>query len=123
MIAIAGLSLFSFICYFQRIRMAIAVVKSAAVFVVETPSVILVPPIFIVITMGFWALWIVSFIYVYSTGKIITNPSTPFASVEWSENIRYYLVYHLFYGLWTNATIQAMSLFIISSSCCLWFYS
>ena len=61
--------------------MAIAVVKSAAVFVVETPSVILVPPVFIVITMGFWALWIVSFVYVYSTGTIITNPSTPFASV------------------------------------------
>ena len=93
MIAFAGLSTFSFICYFQRIRMAIAVFNSAAVFMVEIQSVILVPPVFIVITIGFWALWIVSFVYVYSTGTIITNPFTPFASVQCSENYIYYLIY------------------------------
>lgn len=85
--------------------MAIAIIKTAASFVMDTPTVMLVPPIISLIVMGFWALWIVSFFYIYSVGDIKGRNDSPLATVTWDENIRYYLIYHLFYGLWSNALI------------------
>lgn len=105
LIVITGISILALLCYFSRIRMAIAIIKTAALFVMEVPTVMFVPPVFTIIVMGFWALWITSFFYIYSIGDIKGRADSPFATVTWSENIRYYLIYHLFYGLWTNATI------------------
>ncbi|CAD8147663.1 unnamed protein product [Paramecium octaurelia] len=122
MCIIGGLSLLGLLCYFNRIRMAIAVIKTAALFVMEVPSVMLVPPIFSILVMGYWGLWIISFFYIYSMGDIKGSSDTPLATVEWNDNIRYYLIYHLFYGLWSNALLQAFSQFILASSACLWFY-
>jgi hypothetical protein len=120
MIVIGVLSFFGLLCYFNRIRMAIAVIKSAALFVMEVPSIMLVPPVFTVLVMGYWGLWIIAFFYIYAMGDVKGSGSTPLATVEWNDNIRYYLIYHLFYGLWTNALLQAFSAFIIASSCCIW---
>lgn len=103
MIVIAGISFIGFLCYFNRIQMAIAVIKTAALFVLEVPSVMLVPPIMSIIVAGYFALWIISFLYIYSMGDIKGSSDTPLATVEWNENVRYYLIYHLFFGLWTNA--------------------
>lgn len=105
MIVVAAISVLGLICYFNRIRMAIAIIKTAAMFVMETPTVMLVPPTISIILMGFWALWIVALVYLYSVGEIKGSSDSPLATVEWNEDIRYYLIYHLFYGLWTNATI------------------
>lgn len=63
---IGRLSLLGLLCHFNRIRMAIAIIKTAALFIIEIPFIMLVPPVFTFLVTGYWRLWIMSFIYIYS---------------------------------------------------------
>ena len=87
------ISVLAFIIYFNRIRLAIAVIKSASLFIIKVPFSLLVPPIFAIITLAFWVIWIISFIYVYSVGEIKGSNNSPFATITWDENIRNMLYY------------------------------
>lgn len=67
---LAGISFLMFLCYFRTIRLAIAIIKSAALFLADVPSALFVPLVFGVLVMVFWAFWIMMFMYVYSCGNI-----------------------------------------------------
>ena len=103
--ALIGVSVIAFFILFNKIRLAIAIIKSASVFLIDEPYSLLVPPIFAIITILYWAFWIVSFAYIYSVGTIRGSSSSPFATIEWDQNIRYMLWYYIFMGLWNNAII------------------
>lgn len=121
--AIALVSLVLIFCLCTRIQMAIAIVQSSADYVRDVLSSLFVPPVSGFCLCLFWAFWIVSIVFVYSIGKITNNPSTPFASVQWTQNTKYMLIVQLFCGLWTNAFISALTQFILASSVCIWYFS
>ena len=70
-------------CFFGKIRLAIAVIKTSAVFIGEVPTVLSIPIIFGVLIIGFWILWIGIFIYLYSVGDISGRTDSPFATIKW----------------------------------------
>lgn len=118
-------------CSIQKIRLAIAVVKTSALFLRDVPSALIVPLIFGIITICFWALWLGMFIYMFSVGDIEGGHTSPFATIKWStttrffiiDTIRYLLIFLIFEGFWCNALIHALSEFIIASSCAIWYFS
>lgn len=67
---------------FNKIRLAIAVIKTATLFVKDNFSIILVPPVIAVALAILWVWWIISVIYIVALGDIKGSGSTPFASVE-----------------------------------------
>jgi solute carrier family 44 (choline transporter-like protein), member 2/4/5 len=74
--AVFGFTAFSFlVLIFQRnnIRLAIAIIKTAALYVKDTPLAMLVPPIFTLIVAAWWSIWIVGFIFLYSWGEFFKN--------------------------------------------------
>lgn len=73
-----------FLCQYENIKLAIAIIKSAASFTGDVKSVFFVPPVFVVLTCLFWAYWLVIFIFLYSAGDIKGSPDSPFATVTWS---------------------------------------
>ncbi|EAR87511.1 plasma-membrane choline transporter (macronuclear) [Tetrahymena thermophila SB210] len=121
--ALDGLFLITFLCLFNRIRLAIAIIKSAALFVGEVKTSFLVPPVVTIFCMLFTAWWIVAFVFVYSVGDIQGSEYGPFASVKWQKNTRYMLIYHIFGGLWINAFFGALIQFILATACSLWYFS
>ncbi|KAL4485826.1 hypothetical protein ABPG72_012366 [Tetrahymena utriculariae] len=121
--ALDGLFLIVFLCLFNRIRLAIAIIKSAALFVAEVKSSFLVPPVVTIFCMLFTAWWVVAFVFVYSVGDIQESDYGPFASVKWQKNTRYMLIYHIFGGLWINAFFGALTQFILATACALWYFS
>lgn len=58
MVGILGLAIIGFICIFNKLRLAVAVIKTAAIFVRDEFLIILVPPVSAIFTFGLWIWWI-----------------------------------------------------------------
>lgn len=67
---------------FKKIKLAIAIIKTATLYIRDVFLVMLVPPIFSLIVAGWWVFWIIAAIYVYSVGEITKSVDTPFATVK-----------------------------------------
>jgi len=71
----------------------------------------LVPPCFTLVVAGWWAIWLVGFVFLYSvdeSGMIKKSETSIFADVKHSALISKLLWAYLFIGLWVNAFIQAV---------------
>lgn len=120
---IAGVSFIIFVCSINKIRLAIAIIKSAAIFIKDVPSALIVPIIVGALMVAFWAFWISMAIYVYAIGEIKGSSDSPFASITRSKEADYMLKYELFAFLWTTALLQASCQFILASACSIWYFS
>jgi len=85
---ILGLCIIGFLCMFNKIRLAIAIIKTATIFVGDVPLVMLVPPIFTIFTAIFWTFWIFGAVYLYAIGTITKSADTPLASVELDDTAK-----------------------------------
>jgi len=121
--AIAGVSLIATLCLYGRIKLAIAILKAAADYVKETWSVFLVPIVAVIILAAFYAYWAVTTVYLVSAGDPERMDSNAFGTFSYGKKLEYYIIYHLFGGLWLTAFVGASVQFIIASSVCMWYFS
>lgn len=120
---IAGASALTILCLYNRIKLAIAILKAAADYVKETKIVFLVPMVSVVILAAFFAYWAVTAVYLVSAGDPYKMQNSAFGSFEYDRKLQYYMIYHLFGLLWLTAFIAASVQFIIASSVCIWYFS
>lgn len=120
---ILGICIIGFLCMFDKIRLAIAIIKTATLYVRDVPLCMLVPPIATIINAIYWCVWLFGLVYIYSVGTFVKKGNSPLASVEWEQNTKYMLWYYLFGGLWGNAFIQATTQFILGSTVCMWYFT
>lgn len=69
-LAIWLISLIALFCLWNNIRLAIAVIKTATVFMKDVWSALLVPPVIAIIAVAWWIIWVIFFVFVYSVGDI-----------------------------------------------------
>jgi len=112
------------LCCCSRIRLAVAVCKSAGQFVASICTVMFVPIFQTILACILWGGCLVIMIYLVSAAEF-THPSTAYFSYikDYGDTalIRFYCF--IFGTLWCNAFIGAMTIFIVASSCCMWYYS
>ena len=101
--AATAVLLIVFLCMFRNIKLAIAIIKTAAICVKDNILIMAVPPVFVVLVAIFWVLWIYGAIYLYSVGEVSKSPDGPYAAVEHSDFTTRCLWYYLFGGFWFNA--------------------
>lgn len=79
--ALAAILFLGILCFYDRIKLAIAIVKTTSDYVSDTRSIVLVPFASFFVYLGFYALWISGFLYMYSKGEITpsANEYNPFA--------------------------------------------
>lgn len=66
----------------NNIRLAIAIIKTATLFTISTPTAMLISPIMAVITIVWWIIWIIFFVYVYAVGVVEKrSPTSIFGKV------------------------------------------
>eukprot|EP00828_Plagiopyla_frontata_P009593 TRINITY_DN1495_c0_g1_i2.p1 TRINITY_DN1495_c0_g1~~TRINITY_DN1495_c0_g1_i2.p1 ORF type:complete len:641 (+),score=63.83 TRINITY_DN1495_c0_g1_i2:43-1923(+) len=119
----AGFSLLIFCCYYHKIRLAIAVLKTATAYVADVKTTLLIPPLNVIAVMIFWAWWVVGFLFIYTIAETEKSNTTSFSNTVRKEETNYCLIYYVFGGLWKNAFIMALCQFIIGSSVCIWYFS
>lgn len=113
------------LCCCGRIRIAVAILKVTGQFIYNTPTVLTIPVIFLLIC-GIWVVaWTFTAVYIFSVGDIQPrdSPLSFVTTVKWTKQTRYIFLYHLFGGLWVNAFIIGCSQFIIAAACAIWYFS
>lgn len=122
-----GLGCFFFIlvlCCCSRLRLAVAVCKSAGQFVAGVCTSVLVPIIQSLVSAGVWAACLVVMVYLVSSAEFVANTGDYFTSIKSYEDYNMIRFYCFVFGtLWVNAFIGAMTIFIIASACTMWYYS
>jgi len=121
--AVAGVAALGTLCLFNRIRLAIAILKAAADYVKDTPSIFLVPIVIGVILGGFFAFWAAAGVYLISSGDATRYSDSAFGTFTYDKTLQRLLIYHLFGLLWFNAFVIASTQFILASSTALWYFS
>lgn len=112
------------LCCCSRLRLAVAVCKSAGQFVAAVCSSILVPIFQTILAGGMWAACLVVMVYLVSASEFVATSSDYFSSIKSYSDlsmIRFYVF--IFCTLWCSAFIGAMTIFIIASACTMWYYS
>lgn len=81
--SLAGIWLLIILFMCNRIRLAIALTQVTAEYVGSVCSVYLVPIFFYVVTVLFYAYWVVLSVFLYSSGTVTKSNNSLIASVEW----------------------------------------
>lgn len=96
-----------FLCVYKKIKVGIYVIKLTADFTREECQTILVPFIMFIsiviykLIQGiFIAFWIITTIYLYSSGIPANSCSTPYGCVTWNNNIRNSIIYYFIALFW-----------------------
>jgi hypothetical protein len=67
---IAGFYLLILLCLCNRIRLGLSIIKTTADFVNNTPTIFIVPIVFVVIIAAWVVVWVVTCLYIFSVGDI-----------------------------------------------------
>jgi len=108
---------------YSTIAIVIAILKTGAYYVQQTPSVIFIPPAFSLVTLIYWLVYLVCFAFIYSTGDVVKGSKTPIAAIKTAEPQQMMIAYFIFGGLWKNAFFDALSQFVLASSVCIWYFA
>jgi hypothetical protein len=121
----AGAAIFALIIIFmcQRIALAIAIMKSAAGFIGDEFSVLLVPIISFVSTLGIIVFWGAALAFLYSSGEVVkTDKYKTFAAVTWDTQTRDLFYFEFVSILWINAFKVALVQFTIACTVYFWYF-
>ena len=109
----AGLSVLFFCtvcCMITKIRIAIALMETAADFVTEVPLVMAVPPVITIFVLIWGVTWLYCFAYVFSTGNHVAGELGWFLGYVDRTPIEFYSCwYFVFIFLWINAFLGAVN--------------
>lgn len=59
------------LCAYKKISLIIAILKTSATFMADNPKTLFLPPVFGLITLVFWLVWMICITFVYSSGDIV----------------------------------------------------
>ncbi len=112
------------LCLFNSIRVATAVMKTSAVFIVRNLRTILVPLFAFVFTALFLTFWVIDAAYLASSGEIkASTGGTQWRQLVWDDTLRYFVIYLFFGLLWILAMTIAVTQFIVIVAACVWYFT
>lgn len=102
----AALYFIIMLCLCSRIRLAIAIFQVTSDFMRDTPSIFMVPLIFLVIGILFMTIWIISAVFIFTVGETVRNEKAKaLTNIEWDTTTRYVFLYYVFGLFWVTAFI------------------
>ena len=107
----------------NRIRLSISLIQIAAKYINLNCSVLFIPFLFFILTVGWIAYWAVLSIFLYSSGEFDKDKSKIIASFKWKYHINYLFWYNLFTLFYVNALLSAFSQFIYASCASIWYFN
>ena len=111
-------------CNCRNIKIGIAVMKTTADFIKDTPQIFLMPPLTAIFTMVWLIVWMITAFFIASVGKVGPRKDFPMLTqIEWNENTRYAILYSLFGYLWVNAFFMSCLIFVIAGTCAQWYFT
>ena len=106
---------------YKRIQLAIAIMKSGAIFLRNVPSILLVPIAMFLVSVAFLIYWVFAIVYIYSTGDLKKTNSVV-ARISWDDSTRNALYFEIVGIIWINSMKIALTQFIIACTVCIWYF-
>jgi flagellar biosynthesis protein FliP len=115
--------LFFLLFMFRRIQLAIAIMKTASMFLRDVPSVLFAPLAVFAVSFGVYIYWTFALVYIYSSGSIEhKNSSSDYAKYDWDDSTRNSFYFEFLSILWINAFKVAFTQFVIASAASYWYF-
>lgn len=86
--SILSLVLIITVCLFDRIKLAVKVIKAAAEFVGDEKAIVLVPMVLFVVKAAYVSVHLYGAAAIFSTGEIYHNPEYPWGKIRYSETLK-----------------------------------
>jgi len=120
---LAGIALLVTLLMCNRIRLAVAIMKSAAIFFKDVWEVVFVPVAFFFISAIFLVFWVLALVYIYTSGTIPQEEKyEPINSIDWDNTMRNSFYFELLGIVWIIAIKIALVQFIIAFACSVWYF-
>ena len=120
----AGIYLLVMVCSFNSLRVAIAVIETAADYFADTKRIIFVPLLYFLIGFICFIAWVFALLCVASIGPItVDSVALQTKDIEWDEKTTYAMWYMLFGFFWIMAFIISCNEFVVIVSAITWYYS
>ena len=122
--AVALLLLILVICLRKHIGLAIAIMKSATIFINDVWTSLLVPIFMFFVSLAVITFWILALVYLYSSGTLQhQDNSSAVAKIEFNTLLKNSLWFEFLGIIWINCFEVALTQFIISFACCVWYFT
>jgi hypothetical protein len=111
-------------CLRKSIELAVAIMKSATIFLDDLFSIIVVPIIFFIVSTGVYVLWVAAVIYVYSSGTMVLDEhANVIAKFQHDEKLKYAIYFEVGGIIWINSFKIALLQYVVSFACCVWYFT
>lgn len=121
---IGGIVLLTLLCCYSAIKVGLQVFQACINFVKDVPTIFAQPPIVVLVGTAWWAVWLVSFLWLFSVGEPGPRKEYPqLTEIQWSEQTRYLVIYQVFMFFWMNAFIIGCAQMVIAAAACIWFFT
>jgi len=110
-------------CMRERIELAIAIMKSAALFIKDTWTVLLIPILLFIFTCIFTFFWLAAVMYLYSSGDLKETDRYFFIpKIEADSMLKTAFYVELFGFFWINWFKIALGEILIAGAVCYWYF-
>jgi hypothetical protein len=110
-------------CFCHKIKVAIAILKTASLFVGENCGIVLVPMFIFIIFVGYLIYWVIVGVYLYSSGTVVHKPdSLPFSQFHHNKTVEALGIIHIIALFWILAFIIACGEFAICAGAANWYF-
>ena len=122
--ALAGLFLLCICCWWNALKVSIAIIETAADYFADTKRIVLVPVFWFFMAILVFAIWMAGVICVHSIGDItVESYKSQNKDVVHSTETQY-MLYYMYFGIfWLMAFVVCMNEFVIIVSTCTWYFS
>ena len=118
---IAAIWFLFILCMCNKIRLSVALLEATAKYVHSNCCIFFVPFLFFILTVVWYAYWLVALVYICSIGEL--KKTKVFPSIEWDKKTRYIFWFHVFSLLYMNEFLKAFAQFVYASSACIWYFT
>ena len=119
----AAYALFVF-CFWNALKVSIAIIETAADYFADTKRIVLVPVTFFITAIVVFVIWLCGIVCVHSIGDIsVVSVASQDKEVVHSDETWYMLCYMWFGIFWLLAFVVSCNEFVIIVSTCTWYFS
>ena len=121
--ALGGIALIILLCSLPSIAIAVAVLKSACLYVASNFHMILVPVVMAVFCLIWVLFWATVLAYLWTIGDMKKGDYTPFATFVWEPVTKGLMVLHAFFFFFYAAFLLYLGVFITAAHCSIWYFN
>ena len=123
-VAAAGIVIYASLILFlrKRIKLAIEVMKHAGRAVTAVPTTILFPLVLALALFGYFVIWVVVMLYLYTAGEETTDNADNFTGFQQSTSVRNLQIFQVFQLLWITAFLNGLGITVLAGAFAAFFF-